>query len=257
MEETFRFVCPNNPAAREKTVRQLRELLARNDFAGVFLDKIRSPSPANSADGKCCHVFAAIAGMQQRTCISTSTPSSKSSPMARSTPALCDQKQRETKPPSWLDALVAGSPILSHFLRFRANSVAALVAELAGKSAAPGAEGFCLTCSHLASPPWSARTTGASKQHCDWAKPMTYRLALGPAGLRLRDPRPGRRGRKALRYRRGAYPRLVLPPRRFGQNHVPGNTGVGGSDLSFIQAEIEVAVRTLAPTPVDSLSGAH
>src|SRR6516165_4780254 len=27
VEETFRFVCPNNPAAREKVVRRLRELL--------------------------------------------------------------------------------------------------------------------------------------------------------------------------------------------------------------------------------------
>jgi hypothetical protein len=36
VEETFRFVCPNNPAVREKTVRRLHELLARYDFAGVF-----------------------------------------------------------------------------------------------------------------------------------------------------------------------------------------------------------------------------
>jgi hypothetical protein len=44
VEETFRFVCPNNPAARAKAVRRLLELLARYDFAGVFLDKIRFPS---------------------------------------------------------------------------------------------------------------------------------------------------------------------------------------------------------------------
>src|SRR5208282_1044735 len=50
VEETFRFVCPNNPSAREKTIRRLRELLARYDFAGVFLDKIRLPSPANGVD---------------------------------------------------------------------------------------------------------------------------------------------------------------------------------------------------------------
>ena len=38
VQETFRFVCPNNPAARKRTVRRLRELLARYDFAGVFLE---------------------------------------------------------------------------------------------------------------------------------------------------------------------------------------------------------------------------
>ena len=50
VEETFRFVCPNNPAVRRKTVGRLRQLLARYDFAGVFLDKIRLPSPANGVD---------------------------------------------------------------------------------------------------------------------------------------------------------------------------------------------------------------
>ena len=50
VEETFRFACPNNPAVREKTTLRLRELLTRYDFNGVFLDKIRFPSPANGAD---------------------------------------------------------------------------------------------------------------------------------------------------------------------------------------------------------------
>jgi hypothetical protein len=48
VEETFRFAC--NPAVREKTTLRLRELLQRYDFSGVFLDKIRFPSPANGAD---------------------------------------------------------------------------------------------------------------------------------------------------------------------------------------------------------------
>ena len=47
VHETFRFVCPNNPAAKEKTLRRLRELLDQYPFDGVFLDKIRFPSPAN------------------------------------------------------------------------------------------------------------------------------------------------------------------------------------------------------------------
>jgi hypothetical protein len=50
VNETFRFVCPNNPASRRKTIRRLRELLGRYSVAGVFLDKIRFPSPANGLD---------------------------------------------------------------------------------------------------------------------------------------------------------------------------------------------------------------
>jgi hypothetical protein len=80
VEETFRFVCPNNPAVRKKTARRLGELLARYDFAGVFLDKIRFPSPANGV-------------------ILTLTLSSRSSPIARSTLASRRPKQRAAKPP--------------------------------------------------------------------------------------------------------------------------------------------------------------
>src|SRR6516225_1958476 len=50
VSETFRFVCPNNPAARAKTLRRLGELLAGYPFTGVFLDKLRFPSPANGLD---------------------------------------------------------------------------------------------------------------------------------------------------------------------------------------------------------------
>ncbi len=50
VEETFRFACPNNPAVREKTLRRLRELMGRYAFTGVFLAKIRFPSPANGID---------------------------------------------------------------------------------------------------------------------------------------------------------------------------------------------------------------
>ena len=50
VEETFRFACPNNPAVREKVLRRLGELMGRYAFTGVFLDKIRFPSPANGID---------------------------------------------------------------------------------------------------------------------------------------------------------------------------------------------------------------
>jgi hypothetical protein len=36
--------------ARTKTLDRLRELLERYDFTGVFLDKIRYPSPANGLE---------------------------------------------------------------------------------------------------------------------------------------------------------------------------------------------------------------
>src|SRR5262249_27165266 len=50
VNETFRFVCPNNLVARQKTLSRLSKLLDRYRFTGVFLDKLRFPSPANGFD---------------------------------------------------------------------------------------------------------------------------------------------------------------------------------------------------------------
>ena len=87
------------------------------------------------------------------------------------------------------------------------------------------------------------------KQHCDWAKPMTYRLARGPAGLRLEIPAliggvASRFGVDEARIvdwcsRHAAFDRdMFLETRERG---VP---------IPFIQAEIDAAVRALAPAPV-------
>ena len=94
-----------------------------------------------TASMKCCPAFATIAGTRRRPWISTSTLSSRSSPIARSTPALREPKQRGDEASPWLDALVAGSPILSRFLRFRADSVAASRRGTRRGGAAHGAEG--------------------------------------------------------------------------------------------------------------------
>src|SRR5271166_6807843 len=129
VEETFRFVCPNNPAAREKTVRRLRELLARYDFAGVFLDKIRLPSPANSVDEtlSCfcghCRDAAKDVGLDLDSVIKILADGAIDPRASR------PEKRDEAS--SWIEKLVAGNPILSRFVRFRADSVTALVAVLA------------------------------------------------------------------------------------------------------------------------------
>jgi hypothetical protein len=87
------------------------------------------------------------------------------------------------------------------------------------------------------------------KPHCDWAKPMTYRLARGPAGLRLEIPaltegiarRFGLDEARILDWsaRHAAFDRDMLLETR--ERAVP---------ISFIQAEIDSAVRALAPVPV-------
>jgi hypothetical protein len=247
VEETFRFVCPNNPAARAKAFRRLRELLGRYDFGGVFLDKIRLPSPANGVDEmmSCfcdhCRDAAKEVGLDLDSVIKILADRAID-PWASRPEAAGDEAR------SWLDALVAGSPLLSHFLRFRTDSVAALVAELAEDARRMGRK----VSLDLFSPclaPLVGQDYRRLRQHCDWAKPMTYRLARGPAGLRFEIP--------AL---------VSGVARRFGideahivnwcSRHAAFNlnmfleTQESAVPLSFIEAEIDAAVRALAPAPV-------
>ena len=247
VEETFRFVCPNNPAVRRKTVGRLRDLLDQYDFAGVFLDKIRFPSPANGVDEMlscfCSHCRDAAKGVGlDLDSVVKILADGAIDPWTLRPEAARDGNS------SWLDALVAGSPILSHFLRFRADSVAALVAELAEQARRMGRK----VSLDLFSPclaPLVGQDYRVLRQHCDWAKPMTYRLARGPAGLRLEIPAliegvASRFGLDEARIvewsaRHAAFDKDALHETRW--RAVP---------ISFIQAEIEAAVLTLTPAPV-------
>jgi hypothetical protein len=247
VEETFRFACPNNPTARKKVVRRLHELLARYDFAGVFLDKIRFPSPANGVDemlscfcGHCRDAAKAV-GLDLDSVVKILADRAID-------PCAPRAETRGDEASPWLDALLAGSPVLSRFLRFRADSVTSLVAELAENARLVGRKVSLDLFS-----PCLASLVGQDyrrlEPHCDWAKPMTYRLAQGPAGLRLEIPaliggvarRFGLEEARILEWSslRAAFDEDTLHETR--ERAVP---------ISFIQAEINAAVRALAPVPV-------
>ncbi|MBV9289086.1 MAG: hypothetical protein JO288_14940 [Hyphomicrobiales bacterium] len=246
VEEAFRFACPNNPAVRRKAVRRLRELLGRYAFAGVFLDKIRFPSPANGVDEMlscfCGHCRDAASHVDLDLDAVVKVLADRAiEPWA---PAA-DKAGKEAS--YWLDALLAASPVLSRFQRFRADSVASLVAELADEAQRMGRNvSLDLFSPCLAS--LAGQDYARLKRHCDWAKPMTYRLAQGPAGLRLEIPaliagvasRFGLDESRVVEWsaRHAAFDGDMLRETR--ERAVP---------ISFIQAEINAAVRTLAPVP--------
>jgi hypothetical protein len=240
--ETFRFVCPNNPKAREKTKGNLRELLVRYDFKGVFLDKIRFPSPANGIDEllSCfcehCRGAAKAEGLDLDAVIKIFGDRT----FAAEAPVVEDR--------DWLESLSTGTPLLSHFVGFRAASIARLVTELADEARRVRRK----VSLDLFSPclaPAVGQDYRRLKTCCDWVKPMTYRVAEGPAGLRLELPAliEGASGRFALDEAavlqwsalRAGFDATML--RQTREKAVP---------LPFIQAEIEAAVRALAPIPV-------
>jgi hypothetical protein len=138
--------------------------------------------------------------------------------------------------------------ILSRFLRFRADSVTALVAELAKQTRRMGRKvSLDLFSPCLAS--LVGQDYGRLKQHSDWVKPMTYRLAQGPAGLRLEIPALI----AGVANRFGVDEAQIV---EWSARHAPFGkdmlleTREQAVPISFIQAEIEAAVRTLAPVPV-------
>jgi hypothetical protein len=247
VEESFRFACPNNPAVRRKSLHRLRELMERYAFTGVFLDKIRFPSPANGVDEMlscfCDHCRRAARGvdLDLDSVVQILTDCAIDPDFPGRETAAADAN-------SWIDALVAGSPILSRFLRFRADSVDRLVAELSEEARRLGRQ----VSLDLFSPclaPLVGQDYRRLKRHCAWAKPMTYRLAQGPAGLRLEIPTL-----------------IEGVARRFGLDeaqivewggrhaHFDGDmlrqTRESAVPLPFIEAEIAAAVRTMAPVPV-------
>lgn len=247
VEETFRFMCPNNPAVRGKVIRRLRELLARYAFAGVFLDKIRFPSPANGLDEMlscfCDHCRKAAANVDLDLGSVVKVLEDRAiDPRAWPAEAKGDRSS------NWLQALLAGSRVLSRFLRFRTDSIAALVAELADEARRMGR-----TVSLDLFSPCLAPLVGQDyerlKRHCDWAKPMTYRLANGPAGLRLEIP--ALIGGVASRFGLDED-RIVEWSTRYAafDKDMLLETRARAVPISFIQAEIEAAVRSMAPIPV-------
>ena len=246
VEETFRFVCPNNPNVRRKTARRLRELLTRYEFAGAFLDKIRFPSPANGIDEmlSCfcghCRDAAKAADLDLDAVINVLTDRAIDPCVSRVEPGSNNAH-------GWLDALLAGSSVLTRFLQFRAESVTAVVAELADDARRMGRK----VSLDLFSPclaPLVGQDYQVLKQHCDWTKPMTYRLAHGPAGLRLEIPALIKGVANCFDLEEDRIAEWSARHAGFDR-HMLQETQERAVPIPFVQAET-VAVRAFSPVPV-------
>lgn len=248
VKETFRFVCPNNPAAKDKTLRRLRELLARYDFDGVFLDKMRFPSPANGLN----EVLSCFCDHCRRAAVAIgldldSVARSLQEPfiVSQATPATSGDAGEK----SWVGELIAGNPILSAFLRFRCASITRLIAEAHAVASDLGRK----VSLDLFSPGLAAvvgQDYRALSRYSVWAKPMTYRVAMGPAGLRLEIP--------ALAEGVAAMFGLSEPRiAEWASAHVPNFdshtlplTREFAVPLPIMRSEIVEAVRLMSPVPV-------
>jgi hypothetical protein len=185
VQETFRFACPNNPSVARKTLAAMTAILDRYPFDGVFLDKMRFPSPANGADElvSCfcthCKMAAAKEGLDLEAVIRLI----HSGDFVGQLQSTGDGDARR----SWVEGLLADDSIIRRFLRFRSNSVTRIVTQAAKEAHERGRR----TALDLFSP-GLAGVVGQDYQTlaplASWAKPMTYRVAQGPASLRLEIP---------------------------------------------------------------------
>jgi hypothetical protein len=165
------FLCPNRPAVREAALAHLWRAIHARGYQGVFLDRIRYPSPA--ADPRrllacfCqdCRAAAAAQGLDL--------------------PAVREEiwaLPPQTLAQALLDRQTAAPDGVRAFLEFRAQSVTRFVHAAAALARAEGLE-VGLDCFSPALTWMVGQDLSALDPCADWTKLMTYGHTLGPAGL--------------------------------------------------------------------------
>lgn len=247
MTETFRFACPNNPQARDTTLAQLERVLTTYNFDGVFLDKIRFPSPANGLEEMfscfCQHCYQA-ASEQGLNLDEVKEALEYPGGLAASTTS------RAILPGAyWLEDLLANRPVLQKFIRFRLDSITQLVASVHGLASRLGKK-LALDVFTPGLAPAVGQDYSALAPYGEWVKPMIYRFAKGPAGLRLELPALADDLNRFL----GFDPDTA---RSWIQQRVPGLAGTDfehiadeGVPLRLIAEEARQAVALASPTPI-------
>jgi hypothetical protein len=121
VEESFIFSCPNHPEARRKSLAGLEALLRAYPFDGVFLDKIRFPSPAGGFEMmlSCfcpyCRQKARSQGLDLERVQAELEDWVASHPQDGNSPVISSSL--------WLDDLLSGHPLLKQFFLLRCRSI--------------------------------------------------------------------------------------------------------------------------------------
>ncbi len=176
----FTFLCPNRPAVRDAVLEHLGSALRRAGYDGVFLDRIRYPSPAADPTRllgcfceDCCRAAEEeefdLRAAQRRVVALFESPTRRG--------AVVQALLRPSAGGG--DADVAA---LQAVLAFRARSVTRLVRAAAGVARAEGlAVGLDCFAPSLA---WMVgQDLGALDALGDWIKVMVYGHTWAPAGL--------------------------------------------------------------------------
>jgi hypothetical protein len=164
----FTFVCPNRPAVMDFVSERIATFAARGLFDGIFLDRIRFPSPAPDPAAhlgcfcRACARLAADVGLD-----------------------LEEVRRALTAAPlDFVRGLLGApcAPALEAFLDFRQRSIHRAVQTAAGQAAQAGME-VGLDCFSPALTRMVGQDLHALNETCSWIKIMAYPRVFGPAGL--------------------------------------------------------------------------
>ena len=133
----FTFVCPNRPAAAEAVMGRVDEIISNSDYDGVFLDRIRFPSPASNPAaalgcfGESCQEAATQKDLDLAE-IRTSLQGWIKKPSGR-----CDLVRLLLQPPE-TQPDTQQAQALQTFIKFRSESITAFVSKVVDQFHANG-----------------------------------------------------------------------------------------------------------------------
>ncbi len=176
----FTFICPNHPVARAAVLQRIQTICDSAHYQGIFLDRIRFPSPAeNPIDSlacfcDACHAAAATQG------IDLTTIQQQIATMANNRQRAGDYVAQLLAAPG--NAATPEAQAIETLLAFRTASITALIQDVATLCHAEG-HVVGLDCFS----PALARMVGQDlvglAPYAEWTKIMSYGHTLGPAGL--------------------------------------------------------------------------
>ena len=177
----FTFVCPNRPAAAEAVLRRVDEIISSGDYDGVFLDRIRFPSPASNptaALGCFCESCQQAATQKDLDLaeIRTTLQEWVKKPSGR-----CDMVRLLLQPPE-TQPDTQQAQALQTFIKFRSESITTFVSKVVDQFHANGLL-VGLDCFSPMLAPMVGQDLRALGKPVDWVKLMSYAHTLGPAGL--------------------------------------------------------------------------
>ena len=172
----FTFLCPNRPPVRDSVLAHLENLLGDGRYQGVFLDRIRMPSPsANPSSMLACFCDSCHLAAEQRGLDLVEV-------QEHITDLLRSVEGAKTCIRMLLDPFAAEDQLVALFLDFRQYSISEIVQQAAQLAHDRGLS-VGLDCFSPALTRMVGQDLAALDGHSDWIKIMSYGHVMAPAGL--------------------------------------------------------------------------